>query len=60
MITEPWWLSWLESQSHDNPSMLKVEGLNPGVGVDVYNVINYFCLRMRVNKNKNKLIRDQF
>ena len=26
--TEPWWLSWLERQSHDNLSILKVEGSN--------------------------------
>ena len=40
--------------------MLKVKGSNPGVCVNVFNEINYFCLRMRVNKNKNKLIHNLF
>ena len=29
--TEPWWLSWLEGQSHDVLSMLKVEGSNTAI-----------------------------
>ena len=33
MQTEPWWLSWLERQTHNNLSMLKVEGSNTGVAV---------------------------
>ena len=30
-ITKPWWLSWLERQSHDNLTMLKVQGSNQDI-----------------------------
>ena len=35
-VTKPWWLSWLERQSHDNLSMLKVEGSNLGIAISFF------------------------
>ena len=50
-------MSWLERQSHDNLSMLKVKGSNPGVAVSFYKLTA--CLKKQEFQSKNDSMRKR-